>query len=343
MVVPLDVVGLQNKIIAHPEYIEDLLNDMGFEHIVDRGNYYSFQNIGGDNPKAVVIYKDNLRYENFSHGLHGSIFTLIMETKNCSFPESLKYVSYTLGIQAENIKIILPFGGFYKQLIQEQSDEIVTLKAYSEDDLPDKNSLSWKYLKDGVSLQVQQLCGIRYSHEDNAILTPIYDIEHRLVGCKARNNDPDVDLAHRWYMYIPYKKTNVVYGMDLNYKFILQHETGILFEAEKSVMQCLSFDLRIGMAIGGHSFSKQQVRLIKMMNIKTIIVAFDQDLNEEEIIYESRKLLINTQNYSNRVFYIYDREGIYMPKGSKLSPSDQGKDIFLKLLKNCKYEVFSNG
>ena len=339
----LDVVQLQNQIIAHPTKIADLLEKMGFERIKDNGTYYSFQNLNGDNPKAVVIYKSNLKYINFSHGSEGNIFTLVMETKGYSFPETLKYVADVLGLYVTNIHVKLPFGGFYKDLVSDMSNELFDLSTYPESKLPDAKSLSWKFLQDGVSLQVQKKLGVRYSHDENAILIPVYDMDHKLVGCKARSNDPDVDMAHRWFMYLPYRKSGVVYGLDVNYTSIIKHQMGVIFEAEKSVMQGLSFEFNLGMAIGGHNFSKQQVTLIQALNVNELIVAFDQGLREEEIIYEAKKLLITTKHFSNRVFYIYDREGKYMPKDSKFSPSDQGKKIFIELLKNCKYEVKSDG
>lgn len=335
----MDVVELQNKIVSRPEYIEQLLDTMGFENIQDKGEYYSCQNIGGDNPHAIAIYKDNLHYENFSHGSRGNLLTLVMETKGCSFPESIEYTAKTLGIKSQNIRVVLPFGGFYKDIIRSESDSILDMKHYSERDLPPADALSFKFLKDGVSLQVQHELGIRYSHEDDAVLIPIYDVNHQLVGCKARNNDPDVGMDKRWFMYIPYKKNNIVYGLDVNYANIFNKQRAVIFEAEKSVMQTLSFDMKLGLAIGGHSLSKAQIKQIKTLNAKEVIVAFDQDLEEEEIIYEAKKLKINNECYANRVFYIYDRTGEYLPKGSKMSPSDRGKDIFVELLKHCKYEV----
>lgn len=335
----MGVLELQNKIIAHPEYIEELFEATGFENIRDRGEYYSMQNIGGDNPSAIAIYKDNLHYENFSHGSRGDIFTLIMETKGCSFPDSIEYVQRTLGIKEERIKIVLPFQGFYKNVLKNTSDNVEDMPHFSESNLPPPDSLSQKFLQDGISLQVQSQLGVRYSHEDDAILIPIYDISHNLVGCKGRNNDPNADPSKRWFMYIPYKKSNIVYGLDINYSNIIDHSVAVIFEAEKSVMQCLSFDCRLGLGIGGHSFSKTQINYIKMLNADKIIVAFDEGLAEGEIAYEAKKLLVQTERFTNKVYYIYDREHKYLPKGSKMSPSDQGKDIFLKLLKHCKYEV----
>lgn len=335
----MNVLALQEKIVAHPEYIETICENMGLENIRNKGGYYSMRNIGGDNPSAVVIYKDNLHYENFSHGSSGNLFTLVMETKHCTFPECLEYISKTLGITVKDIKVRLPFGGFYKNIYKPTADEIEELPYYSETNLPPPDSLSQKFVDDGISLQVQYKMGVRYSHEDDAILIPIYDIEHNLVGCKGRSNDPNVDPSKRWFMYIPYKKSHIVYGLDVNYHDIISHSTVVIFEAEKSVMQCLSFGFNVATGIGGHSISKIQTKYIKMLNAKRIVVAFDEGVEEGEIKYEAKKLLEHNKRYNSKVYYIYDREHKYLPKGSKMSPSDQGKNVFLKLLKNCLVEV----
>ena len=152
----MDFKELQNTIVSRPEYIEQLLDTMGFENIQDKGEYYSCQNIGGDNPHAIAIYKDNLHYENFSHGSRGNLLTLVMETKGCSFPESIEYTAKTLGIKSQNIRVVLPFGGFYKDIIRSESDSILDMKHYAERDLPPADALSYKFLKDGVSLEIQQ-------------------------------------------------------------------------------------------------------------------------------------------------------------------------------------------
>ena len=334
----MDVVELQNQIIARPEYIADLFEEMGFKNIRDKGEYYSFQNIQGDNPNAIAIYKDSLHYENFSHGSRGNLFTLVMETNKCSFPQAIDYVAQKLGLQ-KVAKIVLPFNGFYKKITKNGENEVACMPHYSEKELPSADSLSYKFLQDGVSLQVQRKLGVRYSHSDDAVLIPIYDINHSLVGCKARNNASDVDMAHRWFMYIPYAKSNIVYGLDVNYTNIIKKEAAIIFEAEKSVMQSMSFNLNIGLGIGGHCLSPTQAKYIKMLNTKELIVAFDQDLSEEEVRYEATKLKIRNDRFSNRVFYLYDRKGEYLPRGSKMSPSDPGRQCLKQLLQNCKYEV----
>lgn len=332
----MDVITIQNELLAHPDKVRQLIEALGFEGIIERDNRFTFKNIGGDNPSGISVYKDTLKYCNFSHGGNGNIFTLVMETKHCTFPESLKYIVKTLHLKLTNVKITLPFGGFYKGL-SKPTTGIEEMKHYSEKDLPDAHSLSLKFLKDRILLCVQEKMGVRYDHEQNAILIPIYDPAHNLVGCKARSNDPNVDMGHRWWAHLPYQKTNILYGLDANYTSIIQHDQCFVFEAEKSVMQAMSFDLNTGLAIAGHNFSQTQIKYLRALNVNEIVVSFDQDLDEDEVRYEASKILSTHRN--TRVFYLYDRKGKYLPKGSKASPTDFGQDVFLDVYKNCKYEV----
>lgn len=330
----MDIVALRNKIIDNPQSIELILDKLGFGHVVDSGKYYKFPNLGGDNMGACNIYKDTLVYKNYSHDESGNIFTLIMNVRECSFPEAIRWTLKTLGIKDSKIHIKYPFQGFFKKIKKASDVTNLDIKKYKPDILPPKDSLSEKFFLDGVAFNVQEKWGIRYDHENDSVLIPIKSANGYLVGCKARNNDPNCDMAHRWYAYLPYAKTKVLYGLAENYQHIIEKSTVIIFEAEKSVLQCCSFDLNVGVAIGGHDISIAQAQLIKSLMCKKIIVAFDEGVDEEEVIYNCKKLLVNNTLYKNRVYYI-DTTTILEP-GSKDSPSDHGKETFLKLLKNLK-------
>lgn len=212
-----------------------------------------------------------------------------------------------------------------------------SLEEYSEGQLPDSNNYSYKFFRDGIDFSVQNKWGIRYCHESNEILIPIYDEFGRLVGCKSRSNDSNVDFNKRWRAFLPYQKTKVVYGMFQNYESILKRQTVVVFEAEKSVLQCSSFGFNLGVAIAGHSISEYQAKLIKSLMVNNIIVAFDQDVCREEAEFEARKLKLNIHGIRNKVRVICDEEKRFL--GKKESPSDNGKRIFSQLLKECCYEI----
>ena len=330
----MDVISLQNHIIAEPQYIATVLEALGFHHVLDRGNRYQFPNKNGDNMSACSIWKDNLHYENFSHGERGNLFTLVMNDTECDFPTAIRKIANIVGFKTTSQYIKLPFGGFYKHLMRKDSTYIEDLPEYQLNELPESDGVSRKFFLDGIAYDVQERWGVRYNAESNAILIPVFQYG-KLIGVKARNNDPNCSFASRWWAFLPYSKTQVVFGLDRNYSAIQKKNTVIIFESEKAVMQCDSFNLHCTLAIGGHSFSQAQTRIIKSLMVDKIIVAFDEGLSEEEIQFEASKLLSDNKLYANKVGYIYDKDHKFLQEGSKDSPSDHGEKQLKQLLKHC--------
>jgi len=69
--------------------------------------------------------------------------------------------------------------------------------------------------------------------------------------------------------------------------------------------------------------------------IPKIILAYDEGLEEEYIREEAKKLIINNPVFHNSVGYVWDKDNAIIPKGSKGSSSDFGKEGFAYLMKHC--------
>ena len=338
MVRAINVQVLNENLCNNSENIVKVLEKLNYNHILDKGKYIAFPNHNGDNMTACSILKNNLTYQNFSHGGKGNIYTLVMNELGCTFPEALNKISGWLGIKKVDYKINYPFSGFYKKIIQEQINPESSMKIYQNSCLPPPDSFSKMFIDDGISIDAQKRFGVRYCHEDDCILIPIYNINSDIVGVKARNNSND-DFNNRWYAWIPYSKTNVVYGLNWNYTDIVSKKTLIIFESEKSVMKAYDCGLNCTCAIAGHSISNTQANIIKSLMVDNIIVAFDESICEDEIRYEAKKLIVDNQIYHNKVTYLYDDKNIYLPKGGKDAPIDLGKEVFKHILKNCRKEI----
>lgn len=336
----ISVLTLQNKLIDNYENISKVLIKLGFDE--SKFNYIENQHLiksprpeeGADNPSGCLFYTNSLNYIYTTRSKQGNIFTLTMDIKKISFSRALKFIGNCIGYKENNVRIKYPFGGFYKKIIREDEDFLNNLREYDEDLLPSDDSLSLNFVKDGISLLTQEDYQVRYDHDSNSILIPIYDSENRLIGCKARNNDPDCDFDKRWYAYLPYPKTRVIYGWNHNYKNIIDKQMAIITESEKGVMQLSSMGCDLGLSVAGHSISKIQSKYIKSLMVKRVIVAFDQDLPKDEIAFETKKLVSESKFFKNKIGYIYDEGGEVLPIGSKQSPTDRGKQAFIKLMKN---------
>ena len=338
----ISVDSLHDILVNNCDAVTTILIKLGFSE--DTIKYHERQNMitsprpekGADNPNGCIIYLNSLNVLYTTRSWTGNIFSLVSKVKDVVFPEALKLIAKWIGYKQIDEKIILPFSGFYKGIIKERNSPVESLHIYKESELPPSDSLSYKFFKDGVALTIQEKWGIRYDHEEDAVLIPIRDYSGRLVGCKARNNDPNCLDTERFCAYLPYSKTSIVYGWYENFKKIIEKQTVIIVESEKGVLQAASFGCEIVVAVGGHNISQIQAKYIKMLGVKNVIVAFDEGLTEEEIINECKKLIIDNKIVKNTVTYIYDRDHIVLEEGSKSSPVDFGDQGLKKLLQKAR-------
>jgi len=323
----MDAAELLNELQSNLDNVIKVLEKIGHIDIRDRGNYLQMSNIDGDNPTALCILKENLVYNNFSHGKKGSFFSLVMNERGCNFNEALQFIAKCIGFhERERIKIRKPFHGFYDELLRAEIAPELSLTKYSERDLPDARSLSKMWFDDGVDFLTQEKFGIRIDHASNRIVIPEYDFYGNLVGAKGRYNG-DCSLDERWSMYIPYSKSFVIYGYHQNYDNIQQKQRAIVLESEKAVLQLASMNYNIGLAVGGHDISKVQAQYLKRLGVD-IIIGFDAGISNEECKEQAQKVLVDNRIWNNRVGYI-DMTDV----PDKNSPTDLGINYFKNLMK----------
>ena len=333
----INVEDLSEQLRHNPDLIVKVLIKLGFPE--DKIKYNAVKQMitsprpdpEADNPQGYIVYCMSLRYICTTRSGKGNIYSLVMDMRNVSFPCALKLISEWIGYKARDEKIVRPFGGFYRGLGSSSRLLDTDLKVYDKSVLP-PNACNLRFFRDGISYKTQERFDLRFDHENNAILIPIYNINQQLVGCKARRNE-DVE-SNKYWAELPFAKSSVVYGLSQNYKDIVKKSKVIIFEAEKSVMQCADFDCNIATAIMGHDISEAQATIIKSLMCDEIIVAFDEGVSLCEIKKACSQLAVDNAVYHNKVFYIWGG----LPKGSKLSPSDLGIDEFKKLVREQLYE-----
>jgi DNA primase len=168
----------------------------------------------------------------------------------------------------------------------------------------------------------------------------------RLVGIKARNfNIEDIE-AHRKYMPLwynkelyNYPKMMVAYGYYQNQKVIKKAKEVIVYEAEKSVLKHGSyFTQNKSIAIGGSSFSIYHAWILKQAGVEKIILALDNDWDEEgNKDYGLKKMIKEGYKIKDMGFdveLIYDWSGELLD--NKDAPIDKGRQIYSKLYRERK-------
>ena len=329
----VNFIELQDTIKSDPNLIVTILEHLDYRDIKDKGNYFSARNNDGDNSNAFVIYKDTLKYNNYTRGHNGNIISLVMNTCNCEFPKALEMLAKWSGFKGNDYKIKYPFHSFYKKIVADKYGILEPLQIYSEDLLPPSCNFSLKWINEGVKLDTQKKFGIRYDLETNGIIIPEYSVDNCLVGAKWRNADPDCEMNERWNMYLKFNQSHNLYGLNVNYQNIVKKGKVIILEAEKSCCHLYEWGCCLGVSVNGHHISNVQKTILKSLMCEEIIIGFDKDVKEEEVRYNAEQLRTENVIYKNKISYIYDEEGLLDDKDS---PTDKGSEVFKELFKRRK-------
>lgn len=300
-------------------------------------NELRFSREDGHNPTAMRLKLDTLKFDGFSINAHGNLYSLVMQTKGLSFPKALKYIAETLGLEKSQFskKIRYPFGGFYKGLMKEIQEPEYSMTTYDESILDEyAGKYNLMFFKDGIDFQTQEHFNVGFDLESLRITVPEYTLDGKLCGIMGRLNDSKCSKDERWLPIIPCSRSLTLYGYHHNYEFIQQKNIVVVGESEKFVQQLHSMGSHIGLATCGCDVSDIQAKHLKALMTSKIILAYDEGLEEEQIRLQAQKLILNNAVFHNRVGYVFDRENLILPKGSKASPSDLGKDAFTELIKN---------
>ena len=336
----MDIRELKEEILNR-ELISDILSEIGCHHITDRGEYFSCGNRDGDNPRAIVVYKNeyigcvNYTRQITRNGRSADIFDLIAYAEDCSFAEAMKFVCNFAGIdyygEAKELPESLQIIKLLKEMsIGEDEEDSTPVKPIPEQILsyylPYGNKM---FENDGISLEVQQEFEVGVDPYSGYITIPIRDSLGALVGVKGRYfGEPDE--WHSKYTYIEKcTKGKILYGYWQNREYIKNSNNLFVVESEKAVQQLATMGYRNSVSTGGKTISKYQIELITRTGCMPIF-AFDKDVEENEL-----KDIVAMFMDGITVYAIIDKDNIL---DEKESPSDNPKK-WQHLIKNNVYKI----
>lgn len=338
----MDIHSLKNYISNNEELIELILEESGFYNI--NGEFSGGSEIrcslseDGD-ATAVRVSKETLSTQSFSPKLkvNGDLITLIQAKKNMSFTKTIEFISKLINFEeVDKSEYELPFGGFYKKIKKFRDNDTVELTTYSESILNDfimKPNLM--FYQDGIDEETQLRYKVGYDVATDRITVAWRNTSGNIIGVMGRKNKRDVEEGdNKWFPIYSFPKSKALFGFSDNYNTMLEKGLCMIGESEKFPMQLSSKGLDIGIALGGSTLSDYQADSIKSMFLNKTIIALDEGLDEEISRNMAEKLKIN-KYFKNDVGYIYDKSGIYLPKGSKISPSELPNDQLKTVLKEC--------
>lgn len=348
----MDIRDLKEEIINR-ELLPDILSEIGCHHIQDKGEYIQCGNKDGDNPKSIVIYKNeyisctNYTRKITKNGRSADIFDLISYFEECSFAEAMRFVCNLAGIDYYGEREDMPESLQILKLLQDMNtnseDDSAPLKPIPERILsyylPYGNVM---FEDDGISLETQREFEVSFDPSTNSICIPIRDELGTLIAVKARRfkytsstpmdkrRFPDeLSEDESKYFYLePGAKSQVLYGLYQNINAIQQQGVVYVGESEKFCLQLYDMGY-YGVSTGGSKISKRQVEMLTRLGVK-IVFCFDKDISENELKDIASHFMNGVPIYA-----IIDKDNVLQEKES---PSDN-IDNWAHLVENNVYKV----
>jgi DNA primase len=336
----MDIRDLKEEILNR-ELISDILSEIGCHHIQDRGEYFSCGNKDGDNPRAIVVYKnDYISCTNYTrqitkNGRSADIFDLVAHSEDCSFAEAMKFVCNLAGLdyygEQKDIPESLQIIKLLKAMsIGEDNEDNSPVKPISEKILsyylPYGNKM---FEDDGISLEVQKEFEIGFDPSSGYITIPIRDSLGSLCGIKGRYFGQPDEYNTKYTYLERCNKSKILYGHWQNRNYIKNSKSIFVVESEKAVQQLATMGHRNSVSTGGKTISKYQIELITRTGCIPIL-ALDKDVEEDEL-----KEIANMFMDGIDVYAIIDKDNIL---DEKESPSDNSQK-WQHLIKNNIYKI----
>lgn len=331
---------IKERLIENPNKIIELLEIFGFEHINHRNTEIRFARSDSGGANISIRLKNNpyCCVSDWSRGISTDIISYLIQEKNVEFCDVLQTTKKILGLgndwRPQQKKVL--FGGIYQNLTQLNRE--TRLKTYDESVLDQYERVgNLRFLKDGISLDAQKFWNIRFSIEDNRIIIPIRNEYSEIVGAKGRLNG-NADEENPKYLYtIPVAMSQLLYGYSENYQYLYGNDV-ILVESEKSVMQAWDFGVRNIVALGSHSLSEKQTKLLLQLQPKKIIIAMDEGL-EFEHTKRNADMIKNFGGMLTPEIWYWDADQD-LDVGPKCSPTDMGKEKFEEIMEEQLVKIY---
>lgn len=323
------IIKIKDKLRDNPELIIHILNELGCENIKPlKGHEIRW---GSSNGSKINI--ETLSYTSFSHNHKGDVITMVSLLKEIDLGQAIKWLAKELNLSyeySEKVEVTLPFDGFFKNYSKVKDSDVNPPKTYPIERLKEYTGrLNTLWLEDNISLQTQELFDIGLDFETNRITIGWKDVSSELVGIMGRLNKKELtDKDTKYLPIIPFNKSKVLYGLDVNYSNILDNGTIIIVESEKSVLRGYELGYRNIVALGGNNISERQAALIKSLCVN-VVISLDEGIELTHSIEQAKKCKIENPFFSNEVYVM---EVDDLPK--KHSIFDMNKEVIDNYLKN---------
>lgn len=294
--------------------------------------------------KKLYVYfnDDDALFYCYTHCGAMSPVNFIMHSQHVTYHEAMNIMQVILGSQdkIENVDLLeTPLSKIKKEKPAKKN------AVYKPDILDRYYSYAFKpWIDEGISIETQNKFGIKFSVVDKKIIIPQKDAVGHIVGVRSRALDPeDIKKFGKYHpetvggIVKPVNTSTILYGLYENKKYIRKTKQAIVFEAEKSVMQLDTFyyGKSNAVALYGSNMSVKQGELLRGLGVNELVVALDKEYQTKQQyeLYVRRLIQKFTKMlpWFNVSLVLDDLQKPLLDY--KDSPSDKGRDIFVKLMK----------
>jgi hypothetical protein len=308
------ITKIKDKLYNNEDDILKILEELNCTYIkkshVKENPVFKFGHDKESSGNANYIRIDTLYYRSFSESTQGDIIILVEDVLKISRGEAIKWLSDKLGLKYEftQKEIKLPFQGFWKELSKIKDSNEIDSPIYpiQRNKVFSDYGVSKMFIEDGISALIQEEFGIGYSLIDNRITIPWFDYKGDLIGIIARLNKKELTKEEYKYKYFPeiaFNKGKHLYGFYQNYKGILESNTIIICESEKSVLKAREYGYKNVVALGCNTITDIQAKLIKS-TCCNVILALDEGISMEHCINQINQCKIVNPFFSNELYII---------------------------------------
>lgn len=320
--------------------IEKILIALGCHDLNEHTTEWRAALPNGNNKTAVCVKKETLSTAIRSSELseYGDIYTLIMSLKGYLFGKAVKYLHEVLGLKYS----------YHKDNLDKKKDPLDLFRRvkrkryildkdvpiYNEDCIKEYVPLPYiEWIREGIMPCACERFNIGYSFDKKRIIIPERlwsgdgDEYIGICGRTTVKNYEMFDIPKYVKMSPTYPKGLNVYGLNENYKAILNKGYAVVTEAQKSVLKRFSRGDETVVSIGGCELTSEQVKILIGLNVE-IVIALDEGIDINHIRRECEKFYP-----IRKVSYIFDKWGL-IPKGSKNSPADMPNKVYNFLFKH---------
>jgi len=336
---------LKEKILEKidSQFVIDMLSEFGSDY-KRRSSDIRFLPVchGGDN-YTLVFYENAMIFNCLTCCGYMDIFELVKHVKGCSFSEALHWLANRLGISDNRRHEFRPRENEDLKRVRELLDGLtsgtspVCLPELDGGLLPyfDAETFYQGWIDEGISIETMQRFGIRWHEYRKWIIIPCRDIDGRLVGVRRR-----ALVASDGCKYMPLQLAGYdycfsvgmfLYGAYENQDIIRRLNRCIIFEGEKSVMKAVTmYGEYPCVATCGSHVSAYQMGILRSMNVKEVILAYDfDDTGREKEKFDGIKSRLEQNGFSCE--YLYNGYTEYLDPHE--SPIDKGQGVFETLMK----------